>query len=215
IEGFKDGNNGNTLSQDYEYDINGNMTTDRNKGITSIAYNPINLPTRVVFENLDPQYSTTWKAITYTYDATGVKLQKTVQQGTTRSYSTTHTKYATNYIYVEDATGETLRFFSHPEGYVEPNTGNGYDYVYQYKDHLGNIRLSYKNTGTGSSPNLEILEENNYYPFGLEHKGYNGNVPANVNNLASRFKFNGVELEKTLGLNLYEMDFRHYNPAVA
>src|SRR5690606_12846711 len=45
--------------------------------------------------------------------------------------------------------------------------------------------------------------------------GYNGNVPANVNNLASRFKFNGVELEKTLGLNLYEMDFRHYNPAVA
>src|SRR5690606_25456444 len=104
IEGFKDGNNGNTLSQDYEYDINGNMTTDRNKGITSIAYNPINLPTRVVFENLDPQYSTTWKAITYTYDATGVKLQKTVQQGTTGSYSTTHTKYATNYIYVEDAT---------------------------------------------------------------------------------------------------------------
>ena len=38
------------------------------------------------------------------------------------------------------------KFFSHPEGYVEPST-NGFDYVYQYKDHLGNIRLSYKQEG--------------------------------------------------------------------
>src|SRR5690606_35738911 len=191
---------------------NGNMTTDRNKGITSIAYNPINLPTRVVFENLDPQYSTTWKAITYTYDATGVKLQKTVQQGSIGSHSTTHTKYATHYIYVEDATGETLTFFSHPEGYVEPNTGNGYDYVYQYKDHLGNIRLSYKNTGTGSSPNLEILEENNYYPFGLEHKGYN-NV---VNGQEYKYKtFQGQERHDELGLNWLSFKYRFYDPAMA
>src|SRR5690606_15434356 len=188
---------------------NGNMTTDRNKGITSIAYNPINLPTRVVFENLDPQYSTTWKAITYTYDATGVKLQKTVQQGSIGSYSTTHTKYATHYIYVEDATGETLTFFNHPEGYVEPNTGNGYDYVYQYKDHLGNIRLSYKNTGTGSSPNLEILEENNYYPFGLEHKGYGAPTVSE-----HPYKYNGKELNKELGLDWYDYGARNYDAAI-
>ena len=31
-----------------------------------------------------------------------------------------------------------------PEGYIEPNAQNGFDYIYQYKDHLGNIRLSYK-----------------------------------------------------------------------
>src|SRR5690606_12957951 len=205
IEGFKDGNNGNTLSQDYEYDINGNMTTDRNKGITSIAYNHINLPTRVVFENLDPQYSTTWKAITYTYDATGVKLQKTVQQGSIGSYSTTHTKYATHYIYVEDATGETLTFFNHPEGYVEPNTGNGYDYVYQYKDHLGNIRLSYKD----NNGSLEIVEENNYYPFGLEHKGYGAPTVSE-----HPYKYNGKELNKELGLDWYDYGARNYDAAI-
>ena len=40
-----------------------------------------------------------------------------------------------------------------------------YNYVYNYTDHLGNIRLSYtKDPVTG---NLEIMEENHYYPFGL------------------------------------------------
>ena len=29
-----------------------------------------------------------------------------------------------------------------PEGYIEP-TATGFDYVYQYKNHLGNVRLSY------------------------------------------------------------------------
>ena len=34
------------------------------------------------------------------------------------------------------------KFITHPEGYIEPST-TGFDYVYQYKDHLGNVRLSY------------------------------------------------------------------------
>src|SRR5690606_1537830 len=75
-------------------------------------------------------------------------------------------------------------------------------------------RLSYKNIGTTGTPNLEILEENNYYPFGLEHKGYNNNTSANANSVAQKFKYNGVELEKSLGLNLYEMDFRQYDPVI-
>ncbi|MDO5655063.1 MAG: RHS repeat-associated core domain-containing protein [Flavobacteriaceae bacterium] len=53
-------------------------------------------------------------------------------------------------------------------------------YVYNYVDHtstslstgLGNIRLSY--TEDPKHPNeLIILEENNYYPFGLKHQDYN------------------------------------------
>ena len=34
------------------------------------------------------------------------------------------------------------KFITHPEGYIEPST-TGFDYVFQYKDHLGNVRLSY------------------------------------------------------------------------
>ena len=42
--------------------------------------------------------------------------------------------FACNYINQHDV----LKFISHPEGYLEPD-GSGYDYVYQMKDHLGNI----------------------------------------------------------------------------
>lgn len=39
-------------------------------------------------------------------------------------------------------------------------------------------------------------------------------VSSNSNSVASKFKYNGVELEESLGLNLYEMDFRMYDPAI-
>lgn len=55
----------------------------------------------------------------------------------------------------------------------------------------------------------------NYYPFGLKHKGYNNVTSGNVNSVASKFKYNGVELEESLGLNLYEMELRLYDPAIA
>jgi hypothetical protein len=45
-------------------------------------------------------------------------------------------------------------------------SGSSYKYIYQYKDHLGNIRISYDKT-------LAIKEESNYYPFGLKQEGYN------------------------------------------
>lgn len=38
---------------------------------------------------------------------------------------------------------------------------------------------------------------------------------AGGNSVANKFKYNGVELEESLGLNLYEMDVRSYDPAIA
>uniref|UniRef100_UPI004049E96C DUF6443 domain-containing protein n=1 Tax=Gelidibacter sp. TaxID=2018083 RepID=UPI004049E96C len=200
-EGFIDGN---TVGSDYTYDINGNMKTDKNKGITNIVYNHLNLPTQVNFGSTNK--------IQYVYDATGVKLKKRVDD----TGQSTFTSYAGNYIY-ENTGAETLKFFSHPEGYVEPDGQGNFDYIYQYKDHLGNVRLSYSDSdGDGSiNASTEIIEENNYYPFGLEHKGYNNIVSSNSNSVASKFKYNGVEHEESLGLNLYEMDLRQYDPAIA
>lgn len=172
---------------DYTYDTNGNMLTDSNKGITTnISYNHLNLPTYVALGGGN---------ISYIYDATGAKLKKTVSTGTT-------VEYAGNYVYENGS----LKFFNHPEGYVDAE--NGYKYVYQYKDHLGNIRLSYKKGTSG----LEILEENNYYPFGLKHKGYNYNV--NSTNLALKYKFGGKEYQDELGLNWYDITARNYDPAL-
>ena len=57
---------------------------------------------------------------------------------------------------------------------------------------------------------LTIFEENNYYPFGLKHKGYNSNnLQANY-----KYKFNGKELQDELGLNLYDYGARNYDPAL-
>ncbi|UOY08884.1 DUF6443 domain-containing protein [Muricauda sp. SCSIO 64092] len=198
--GFTDSSADN---QDYWYDGNGNMVRDLNKGIGTasvdgIGYNHLNLPEEVKFDN------SSTKKIIYIYDALGTKLKKM----TNNNGSLTTTDYAGNYVYENGA----LQFFSHPEGYVSLEN-NGYRYVYQYRDHLGNIRLSY--TDDPSNPGTPtIIEENNYYPFGLEHRGYNNVVSANANSTAEKFKYQGQELEESLGLDLYEFELRQYDPAI-
>ena len=100
-----------------------------------------------------------------------------------------------------------MQFFSHSEGYIEPANGS-FEYVYQYADHLGNIRLSYKDGLSG----LEIVEENNYYPFGLKHKGYNG--LSTSSNTALKYKFGGKELDESLGLGTYDFGARNYDASL-
>ncbi len=187
-EGFKDGNN---TGDDYTYDANGNMKTDANKGINSIAYNHLNLPTQVVLVG---------GFINYVYDATGAKQRKIV--------GTTTTDYAGGFQYENN----NLKFFSTPEGYVDYNSGI-YSYIYQYKDHLGNVRLSYGDPNNdGTITTSEIIEESNYYPFGLKHKGYN--IAATSTNPAQKYKYNGKELQDELGLNMYDYGARNYDPSL-
>ena len=209
--GFKDGN---PSGNDYVYDANGNMIEDKNKDIVNIEYNHLNLPKKIQFATAFPVGNT----IEYFYDATGVKQKKVVTMENQLSSEDTHYNGAFIYKRAFDSNPLELKFISQPEGYIEPNNQGGYDYIYQYKDHLGNIRLSYKDKNQNDpdlSIDLEILEENNYYPFGLKHKGYNNVTSANVNAVASKFKYNGIELEESLGLNLYEMELRLYDPAIA
>src|SRR5690606_29434898 len=71
-------------------------------------------------------------------------------------------------------------------------------------------RLSYKNRSTNSNPVLEIQEENNYYPFGLQHKGYN-NV---VNGTDHPYGFGGKEEQNELGLQWLDFSARNYDPAL-
>ena len=188
-------------ANDYTYDANGNMLTDTNKGITSnILYNHLNLPTQVTLGLGNIQYI---------YDATGVKQKKIVSTGTT-------TEYAGNYIYEKTTVGEQLKFFNQPEGYVEPDGSGGFDYVYQYKDHLNNVRLTYADDNNDGSieTSTEIRREQNYYPGGLEHKGYNNVVSANANSSADKYKFNGKELNDELGLDWYDFGARNYDASL-
>lgn len=186
------------------------MTIDKNKGITTaITYNHLNLPTKIIFG--------TTGTIEYLYNAQGQKVKKTVTIGT----AITVTDYLDGYQY----TNNVLDFFAHSEGYVKNTvvgTTNNYNYVFNYTDHLGNIRVSY---GLDSSNVLKILEENNYYPFGLKHKNYNvtnksyANGGGSVNlfpcvNCGYKYKYNGKELQDELGLNMYDYGARNYDPAI-
>lgn len=137
-EGFKDGNKGD--QNDYRYDDAGNLKKDLNKGIgvtleEEITYNHLNLPVKVTVDANN--------YIIYTYDTSGRKLQKQVNI----NGGITKTDYANGFIYENNA----LQYFSHPEGYARKETNGNFTYVYQYKDHLGNVRLSYADTnGDGS-----------------------------------------------------------------
>jgi len=182
------------------------MTSDANKGITSITYNHLNLPVEVKFDNNSN------KRVAYVYDATGAKLKKSLYNNS--STPTTTTDYASGYVYENNI----LQFFNHPEGYVD--VAGGYKYIYHYKDHLDNVRLSYSDAdGNGSiDPSTEIIKESNYYPFGLRHSGYNGNVSSLGNAVAKRYMFGGKEYQdESIGgnyLNWYDISARNYDPAL-
>ncbi|WP_109300057.1 DUF6443 domain-containing protein [Aquimarina sp. AU474] len=192
--GFKDGTNTN---DDFVYDANGNMTIDRNKGITGIIYNHLNLPATVSISN-----SQGTGTISYIYDATGAKLKKIVTEGS----SLINTEYAGNYVYKNG----NLEFFNHPEGYVEKEA-DGYKYVYQFKDHLGNVRLSYKDANKdGTITQNEIVQEKNYYPFGLTHKGYNSVLRGRNHT----YGFTGKEEQDEIGLGWIDITARNYDPAL-
>ena len=60
------------------------------------------------------------------------------------------------------------------------------------------------------------MEESNYYPFGLKHKGYNNVVSSNGNSTGNKFKtFQGQEINEELGLNWLSFKYRNYDPSLA
>ena len=180
----------------YTYDGSGNLITDTNKRITKITYNHLNLP--IVID-------TDQGSIYYVYDAAGNKLKKSVLGN---SGPNQITEYIDGFQYLNG----TLQFFAQPEGYTAYQN-NAYLYHYIHKDHLGNNRVVYADgNNNGVIEPTEILEENNYYPFGLKHQGYNdmtGNTASNY-----KYQYNGKELQDEMGLNLYDFGARNYDPAL-
>ncbi|WP_419716004.1 RHS repeat domain-containing protein [Chryseobacterium mucoviscidosis] len=61
---------------------------------------------------------------------------------------------------------------------------------------MGNIRVSYFKNTNGSA---EVLEENNFYPFGMKHEGYN----QTTGNPAYSYQYNGKELQTERGWSDY------------
>jgi RHS repeat-associated protein len=209
---------------DYSYDNQGNMTSDQNKGITSITYNHLNQPLKIIFNN------NTNTRIEYFYTSSGEKVQKKVF---TAASAVTTTDYLDGFQYTQTNTGMViLQFFPHAEGYVNNTVVSGanvYSYVFNYTDHLGNIRLRFTRNTNGT---LRTLEQNHYYPYGMKHEkynedefvfipdpngGYNSGVTTGraTGRQAYQYKYNGKEWQDELGLNMTAMDMRMFDNAIA
>ncbi|MCY1660969.1 DUF6443 domain-containing protein [Chryseobacterium sp. SL1] len=207
-----------------DYDSNGNMKTMPDKQIDQIGYNYLNLPNAFKIEG-------TKKKMIHLYRADGAKLRKTINfQKQDGSVYTTITDYLDGFQYLSTVGSEPneldpMEFAYEQEAFIDnattehpvpvlsffPTAEGFYDYekkmyIYQYKDHLGNVRVSYKK---GTNGLAEITDQNDYYPFGMniprEEKAVFG-----VNSLYN-YKYNGKELQES---GMYDYGARFYMPDI-
>ncbi|WP_315053528.1 DUF6443 domain-containing protein [Chryseobacterium indoltheticum] len=97
---------------------------------------------------------------------------------------------------------QDLQFFPTAEGFYDYQKDQ---YIYQYKDHLGNARISF---GKNSEGVLEITDNNDYYPFGMNHMK-TGN--AFFGGSYKDYKYNGKELQES---GMYDYGARFYMPDI-
>ena len=231
--GFINEGGGNTIS----YDPNGNLLNMPDKGINSIQYNYLNLPNALhlnKYGNEDVTINTKYRA-----DGTRLRKENTtVITGFNGSTTTIGvTDYLDGFQYFSSGTltppgggfemmskramqpqtfsidnlGQSLvtktpdlQYFATAEGFYDYKKDQ---YIYQYKDQLGNVRVSY---GRNSAGALEIVDANDYYPFGMNHLK-TGNAFFGQGSYKNN-KYNGKELQET---GMYSYGWRDYMPDIA
>ena len=191
---------------EYEYDANGNMVRDLNKGIISISYDLNNQPRKIEYSD--------GRNASYVYDAEGNKLSVSynltamssaqpqmpvMQSSDVASANVSNGQktidYCGNIIYDGDET-----MILNDVGYALYNKDSNLSFHYYLKDHLGNNRVVVSEDG-------EIEQVNDYYPTGaLMASSKGGDTQC--------FKFNGKELDRTNGLNWYDYGARNYDAAI-
>ena len=138
---FRD-SSGYQWDTEYEYDKNGNLTRDRNKGILQIQYNLLNLPSKTTFSD---------GYINYQYSASGMK-QMVSGYAPGQGYKSQF--YLGNYVY----SSGTVKQLLVDGGYVT-FSGTTPQYHFYVKDHLGNNRMVVNASGT-------VEQVSHYYAFG-------------------------------------------------
>jgi hypothetical protein len=213
------------------YDLNGNMTDMKDKGIQSIGYNYLNLPNAIAIQNTGYSGQITTTNINHLYRADGAKLRKTYTQQAYMGLPTTRmTDYLDGfqYSYIDDGgicitcRTETAYEVQAYSKFVSPilntpkwkldfvPTSEGFysfvenRYIYNYKDHLGNVRVTFAKNNAGV---VQSIDTNNYYPFGLNHIG--GSSYSNFGSYYN-YKFGNKELQETgwsdFGARMYMSD---------
>ena len=204
---------------------------DLNKEICKIEYNVLKLPQKVTMSNnrfVKYKYSATGDKLQAIYSVSGLKLIQPMSKvmsdrsgnddtlsssdinlgaSLSDSFADPSTSGSSQNIYglpVLDYCGNIVYSDKKPVkilfdgGYVTIKKGVP-TYHFFLRDHLGNVRVVADANG-----NLE--ERNDYYPFGgLMGKGLNGDFQS--------YKYNGKELERQIGFDIYDYGARRYDAA--
>ncbi|MBK9354132.1 MAG: RHS repeat-associated core domain-containing protein [Bacteroidetes bacterium] len=95
---------------------------------------------------------------------------------------------------------------------MTPKTGGGYNLEYYLKDHLFSNRIIFADMNVNGSINAatEILEENTYYPYGLEQSGLMNAISSNT----SPYQYSGKEMLAFNGYNMNDYGARYYDAAL-
>ena len=115
--------------------------------------------------------------------------------------SHTTTDYVGNFVFE----GGEFKRYNFDDGYIfpywKPETqtySQGYNYY--VKDHQGNIRMIANNNGTVSQVN--------------HLTSYGATIGNSYNQEFNKYKYNGKELNRMHGLDLYDYGARQYDPAI-
>ena len=185
------------------------------KEISPIKYNFLNLPRLINTAQGDMEL---W------YDATGAKQKKTVtgEGGYTKEYA--------NGVEYEDGELEAI-YTGDGRIIYEPATtdddGNlipeRYRYEFTLSDHLGNARVTFSDLDDdgfitlADNPDtedveepVEMLQENHYYPFGMNMEG-SWSPQVGVKN---QYQYNGKELNEDLGIDWMDYGARWYDASI-
>ena len=175
---------GNVATGSYTYDKNGNMMNDSRRAL-NFGYNVLNLLSEVktVGGELKAKYD---------YLADGTKL-RVRDKGEVNGFD-----YLGSLTYRKSGAGLQLESASFGDGVIRSGASNGGQGEVNYflTDHLGSVRVIVDGNG-------EVLERNDYYPFGARQA--RSDYPQLA---ANRFKYNGKEEQVTGGLGYLDYGMR-------
>ena len=183
--GASDFYDGYSYNTEYYYNANGALESDINRDIDLIQYDDLG-NTRCIYYFEHDQ-------IEYIYAADGTKL-RTIHRPASSTALTDSIDYVGNLI-LKNGLPSMYLFDG---GYASFNSNgaiNGWHYFIQ--DYMGNNRMVVNKNGTKE-------QITHYYPYG----GVIGDISTNES--VQKYKFEGKELDRTFGLDNYDIHARQY-----
>jgi len=96
--------------------------------------------------------------------------------------------------------------YYHDEGRINLLPGMSNRHEYNLRDHLGNTRICF----TDDDGTAEILQQTNYYPFGLPIE----ELSTTFDGVGNNYQYNGKELNEDFGLHWMDYGARWYDPQI-